>query len=88
MANADISRLERQRNGTSRSVEAFPELAGDSGISWWASDPSEEDEPESRLGRLAYGVPNRVERLTGIGNAQVPAVAATAWITLIEMEDL
>jgi len=45
--------------------------------SWWGSDPA--DNPESRLGRMAHGVANRVDRLKAIGNGQVPAVAATAW---------
>ncbi len=34
---------------------------------------------ESELGRVAHGVPNRVHRLKGLGNAQVPLQAATAW---------
>ncbi len=38
---------------------------------WWAIEPE--------LGRLANGIPNRVERLRAIGNGQVPAVAASAW---------
>jgi len=37
---------------------------------------------ESRLGRVAHGVAYRVDRLKSIGNGQVPAVAATAWIML------
>lgn len=38
---------------------------------WW------EVEPE--LGRLADGIPHRVDRLRAAGNAQVPAVVAAAW---------
>lgn len=34
---------------------------------------------ESRLGRVVNGVAYRVDRLKGIGNGQVPAVAATAF---------
>lgn len=34
---------------------------------------------ESRVGRVAHGVANRVDRLRAIGNGQVPLVAATAW---------
>jgi len=34
---------------------------------------------ESRVGRVADGVPNRANRLKAIGNGQVPAVVATAW---------
>ena len=38
---------------------------------WWSTEP--------RLGRVADGVANRVDRLKAIGNGQVSIVAATAW---------
>lgn len=34
---------------------------------------------EPDLGRMVYGIPNGVDRLRAIGNAQFPAVAALAW---------
>ncbi len=37
----------------------------------WATEPG--------LGRVANGIPNRVHRLKGLGNAQVPLQAAAAW---------
>ena len=40
-------------------------------FNWWATEPA--------LGRVANGVPNRVHRLKGLGNAQVPLQAATAY---------
>jgi len=43
--------------------------------SWWATEP--------RLGRVANGVANRVDRLKAIGNGQVSAVAQFAWEILI-----
>ncbi len=42
--------------------------------SWWATEPD--------VGRVAYGMAARVDRLKAIGNGQVPAVAALAWKTL------
>jgi DNA (cytosine-5)-methyltransferase 1 len=39
--------------------------------SWWETEPN--------VGRVANGISARVDRLKAIGNAQVPAVAATAW---------
>lgn len=43
---------------------------------WWTVEPD--------VVRLVHGVPNRVERIRGLGNAQVPIVAATAWKILTE----
>lgn len=43
---------------------------------WWSIEPD--------VGRVAHGIPFRVDRLKGLGNAQVPVVAATAWNVLIE----
>ena len=56
----------------------FVEQEHDSGRSsingrreWWAIEPD--------LGRVAHGIPARVDRLKAIGNAQVPFCAASAW---------
>ena len=38
---------------------------------WWSAEPD--------MGRVAHGIPARVDRLKAIGNAQVPLCAATAW---------
>lgn len=38
-----------------------------SGGTWWAVEPD--------VGRVAHGVPARVDRLTALGNAIVPQVA-------------
>ena len=38
---------------------------------WWATEPA--------VGRVAYGVAHRVDRLKALGNGQVPAVARLAW---------
>lgn len=39
---------------------------------------------KSRVGRVAHGIPHRVDRLKAPGNAQVPAVAALAFVILSE----
>ena len=38
---------------------------------WWATEPA--------VGRVAARIPNRVDRIRCLGNAQVPIVAALAW---------
>ena len=45
---------------------------------WWATEPD--------VGRVAHGVPSRVDRLRGLGNAIVPQIAEMigAWILLRE----
>jgi DNA (cytosine-5)-methyltransferase 1 len=42
---------------------------------WWAAEPD--------VGRVAYGVPNRVDRLKCLGNAVVPSQAREAFMRLI-----
>jgi DNA (cytosine-5)-methyltransferase 1 len=44
---------------------------------WWPS--------ESGLVRVADGIPNRVDRIRALGNAQVPRVVALAYATLSEI---
>ena len=43
---------------------------------WWAAEPA--------VGRMAYGVASRVDRLRCLGNGQVPIVAASAWRILMD----
>jgi DNA (cytosine-5)-methyltransferase 1 len=73
-----------------------------SGQSWFRCDPAEKREGktdrafherighvwgiESPLGRVANGIPDRVDRLKAIGNGQVPVVAATAFRILSGQE--
>lgn len=60
-----------QRQGIERAERVGTKHADAGGAGWWESEP--------RVGRVADGVPSRMDRLHAIGNAQVPIVAATAF---------
>jgi DNA (cytosine-5)-methyltransferase 1 len=45
---------------------------------WWATEPN--------VGRVANGIPNRVDRLKGLGNAIVPQIATLLADTIIRHE--
>jgi len=74
MANAaeqGLSDGRRSQVGRTGETVAQPERSG-----------SEDGEPRSTqpfMGRVAHGIPDRVDQLKAIGNGQVPAVAALAW---------
>jgi DNA (cytosine-5)-methyltransferase 1 len=77
VADADSPRLEKwQRQDT---VGAGPLSWGESrGSEWWATEPD--------VGRVAHGVPARVDRLRGLGNAVVPQVVEVIGRAIIEAE--
>ncbi len=51
-----------------RAFPAFPELLAPQCSGWWESEPA--------VGRVAHGIPHRVDRLRALGNAIVPQIAA------------
>jgi DNA (cytosine-5)-methyltransferase 1 len=61
-------------NGQAR--RGLPELAG--GHGWWSVEPD--------VGRVAHGVPARVDRLRGLGNAVVPQVVEVIGRAIIKAE--
>ena len=62
-------------NGRSRAGRQDREEAGDS-CRWL---------PEPDVGRVAHGIPSRVDRLKGLGNAIVPQVAAALLSKIVEV---
>jgi DNA (cytosine-5)-methyltransferase 1 len=62
-SDANIQRLEGQRQIASGISQELHNLGN---YSWWRIEPD--------VGRVAYGVPARVDRLKGLGNAVVPQI--------------
>lgn len=64
---------ERPKHSTPDSDRQTDRLidSGEGNADWW--------DVESNVGRVANGIPNRVDKLKGLGNAQVPIQCATAW---------
>ena len=73
LADADRERLQKfDPAGISAAAGRFGgQFAAHGGSDWWATEPD--------VGRVASGVPARVDRIKSLGNAQVPLCAATAW---------
>jgi DNA (cytosine-5)-methyltransferase 1 len=70
LANTIEHRTQSQSSNTGKSSE-WIDSSGIGNRNWWTTEPN--------VGRVANGISARVDRLKAIGNAQVPAVAATAW---------
>jgi DNA (cytosine-5)-methyltransferase 1 len=87
IANANGKRLERQRtfNGAQRrqasrrSTRLCNRKNARRCCNWWATEPE--------LGRVAYGIPARVDRLRGLGNAVVPQIAEWLGRQIMEAEN-
>ena len=71
VADTNGKRLEVGEQGQSRQCSTLV------GGSWWSTEPN--------VGRVAYGVPLRVDRLKRLGNAVVPLQAKTAFERLMNL---
>ena len=75
MAYANQPRLEGQRAISSR-IESQLNDIGNYG--WWNTEPT--------VGRVANGIPSRVDRLKGLGNAVVPQIPEIIGRAIIDYE--
>ena len=80
MANANGLRQSQPQGGQPNERGWTGDGGEQGGMQWWSAEPD--------VGRVAHGVANRVDRLRGLGNGQVPAVVALAWETLTTQPDL
>jgi DNA (cytosine-5)-methyltransferase 1 len=64
VSDANSTRLQGQRQISGRTIEEFRNACYES---WWETEPA--------VGRVANGIPKRLDRLKGLGNAVVPQVA-------------
>lgn len=78
IANPISTRLEIEQceSGNNGGQQPTAERSGDGWARWL---------PESNVGRVAHGVPKRVDRLKGLGNAIVPQVAFQILKTIREL---
>ena len=77
IAFADSDNARRVKQWRSESVQS--ELVTAECGNRWSAEPN--------VGRVAHGIPNRVDRLKGLGNAIVPQVAYQIIRTMIESEE-
>lgn len=67
--------LEGQREESSRTQKEYCNIGNES---WWAVEP--------KVGRVAHGIPSRVDRIKGLGNAVVPLQAREAFKELMGLK--
>lgn len=80
MADADGVRLEESPGNRQEERCRTSDM---SGYCCWSHDPADEQGAvESQLGRVVDGIPDRVDRISAIGDAQVPLQCATAFTIL------
>ena len=81
VANSDSERQQEQWRAESIQQEESwqAESFGLKRQSWWSVEPS--------VGRVANGIPNRVDRLKGLGNAVVPQIPAVLGRAILEVHN-
>lgn len=72
-----LQRSEKARDIKGEGENGFKQLAGQASLSreYWETEPN--------VGRVADGIPRRVDRIKGLGNAVVPLQAKTAFEELM-----
>jgi DNA (cytosine-5)-methyltransferase 1 len=81
VANTNNTTIARQRENDGK-IHREPEPKGlnDGCQGWWSVEPD--------VGRVANGIPNRVDRLKSLGNAIVPQIAYVLFEVIKKMEEI
>jgi len=84
MGDTQSERLQGFRTNGEQIPHAYDEkrLSMCSSGGWWEHDPAQA-KIKSRVGRVADGVANRMDRLKALGNGQVPAVVQATYKLLV-----
>ena len=77
ISNTDSQRL--QGLGTERELRESQEERSFGWERWWKFEPN--------VGRVAHGIPKRVDRLKGLGNSLVPAIPFIIGNSILETEE-
>ena len=77
ISNTDSQRL--QGLGAERELRESQEERSFGWERWWELEPN--------VGRVAYGIPKRVDRLKGLGNSLVPAIPFIIGNSILETEE-
>ena len=83
MANTDSEGLERQWKSRNQfgseftATESGEERQGEMGQGWWSVEPN--------VGRVAHGIPKRVDRLKSLGNSLIPQIPYYIGTVILEI---
>ena len=77
VSNSDSERGRLWETGSKDAKDVGQSPRGQETLGWWDVEPD--------VGRVAHGVPQRVDRLKGLGNAVVPQIPFLLGLTIREM---
>ncbi len=78
-AQWEQGRIREEKRETCHGIERTNLLGTERDSNWWLSEPN--------VGRVAHGIPSRVDRLKSLGNAIVPQVAEQIFRAIKEIDE-
>ena len=77
MADTNSKRRRLWETGSEDAEDVGQSSRGQETLGWWDVEPD--------VGRVGHGIPQRVDRLKGLGNAVVPQIPFLIGLTIREM---